>query len=233
MLLIAEIGLNHEGNPHLARELIRAAKRSGADVAKFQFGWRDRPGEINHIDADLAMELKRWCDYWEIEMMASIITREAFELARVIDPRRYKIASRTVVEDPELVEIVLGEGKETFVSLGWWEDDRFPYGEPDDQLRYLYCVSRYPTHPEALTEMPEEFWEGGYYGYSDHMLGMEGCLMAISRGAQVVEKHFTLDKTIQSVHGDHVLSATPEEFRVLDEVGRPLGRLAATMGGGR
>lgn len=231
MLLIAEIGLNYEGKPHLAQELIRQASRCGADIAKFQFGWRDKPGEINHIDADLAHQFKEWCRYYEIEMMASIITESALELARMVGPERYKIASRTVVENPELVRAVLAEGKETFISLGWWKGKDFPYGPPDEQIRYLYCVSHYPTAPHQLAEMPAHFGEEGYYGYSDHLLGIEGCLLALSRGAQVIEKHFTLEKTIDSVHGDHLLSATPEEFRLLHEIGGPLSRLVASHRG--
>ena len=46
MLFVAEIGLNHDGNPDIAHELIRSAKQSGAHIAKFQFGWRNKPDEI-------------------------------------------------------------------------------------------------------------------------------------------------------------------------------------------
>ena len=51
MLFIAEIGLNHNGNFDLGCEMIRQAKLAGADIAKFQLGWRDKPGEINRLDA--------------------------------------------------------------------------------------------------------------------------------------------------------------------------------------
>ncbi len=233
MLLVAEIGLNHEGNFDLAYELIGQASRAGADIAKFQFGWRCEPGEMNCIDAELAHQLKRWCQWWDIEFMASVINEQAFEMAVTVDPDRYKIASRTVVEKPRLVEAVLAEGKETFVSLGWWEEDEFPFGEPTDRLRYIFCRSNYPTYPRQLRGMPRQFSEDGLYGYSDHMHGIEGCLLALSRGAKFIEKHFTLDKTIQGVHGDHVLSATPRELRQIAELGRPLSRLADAVDGHR
>ena len=55
MMFVAEIGLNHDGNFDLAYELIRRAKQCGADIAKFQFGWRSNPDEINHIDYDRAL----------------------------------------------------------------------------------------------------------------------------------------------------------------------------------
>lgn len=233
MLLVAEIGLNHDGNFDLAYELIRQASDAGADIAKFQLGWRCEPDEINCIDVDLATQLKRWCDWVEVEFMASVITEEAFDIARAVDPDRYKIASRTVVENPQLVETILGEDKETFISLGWWEQNDWPFGQPTDRMRYIFCRSNYPTYPRQLRGMPDQFGDDGYYGYSDHMHGIEGCLLAISRGAQFIEKHFTLDKTIQGVHGDHVLSATPDEFDRLERVGRPLGRLAQAVNGRR
>lgn len=230
MLLSAEIGLNHDGDFTRAREMIRQAKLAGADIAKFQFGWRGDPDEMNHIDRDTALDLRECCHQHDIEMLASVFTDDALELARRIDLDRYKIASRTVSDDPDLCKRILSDGKETFVSLGMWDGDGWPFGPPDDTLRYVYCVSKYPTPPADLSGMPDRFHEDGYYGYSDHLLGIEGCLLAIGRGAEYVEKHFTLDKTSQVIR-DHVLSATPEELERLDEVGRPLARLADTVTG--
>lgn len=228
VLVVAEIGMNYDANFDLAYELIRQAKLAGADIAKFQFGWRDKPGEINHIDVDTARRLRGWCDYWEIEMLASVITEPALELARAAGLERYKIASRTVRDNHELCRKIIAEGKETFVSLGMWEGDEFPFGKPHDRLRYVFCRSKYPSYPEDLVGMPEAFREDGYYGYSDHLHGVEGCLLAIARGARYVEKHFTLDRT-SSVIRDHVLSATPPELAQLVTQGRALARLAAVV----
>lgn len=228
VLFVAEIGMNYDANFDLAYELIRQAKLAGADIAKFQFGWRDKPGEINCIDAETARRLRRWCDYWEIEMLASVITEPALELARAAGLRRSKIASRTVRDNPDLCRTILGEGKETFISLGMWDGDEFPFGKPHERLRYIFCRSKYPTYPEDLAGMPDVFREDGYYGYSDHLHGIEGCLLAVARGARYVEKHFTLNRT-SSVIRDHVLSATPAEFAELVTHGRALARLAAVV----
>ncbi len=122
--------MNHDGNFDLAFELIRQAKFAGADIAKFQFGWRDTPGEINCITPAIALKLISWCDYWEIELMASIITEDALPLAHLVGFEHYKIASRTVRDKPGLCEKIIAEGKETFVSLGMWEGDGFPFGAP-------------------------------------------------------------------------------------------------------
>ena len=130
MIFIAEIGMNYEGNIDFAYEMIKQAKLSGADIAKFQFGWRDKPGEINFINLKSALQLKDWCDYWEIELLASIITEESLELAHDVGLNRYKIASRTVIDNPALCEKIISEGKETLISLDMWEKDDFPFGNP-------------------------------------------------------------------------------------------------------
>lgn len=229
MIVVAEIGLNHDGNWDLACELVRQAKLAGADVAKFQFGWRCKPDEINHIDADRAVRLKEWCQHVGIEFLASIITEEGLELAHHIKLGRYKIASRTVLDNPKLCEKVLAEGKPTYVSLGMWDGKDFPFGAPDGKvLHYIYCRSKYPAWPQDIRNMPKHFDRHGYYGYSDHLLGIEACLLAIARGAQYIEKHFTLNKTSQVIR-DHVLSATPSEFRLLTELGKPLATLVESI----
>ena len=228
MIFVAEIGLNHDGNFNIAHDLIREAKAAGAGIAKFQFGWRNNPDEINHIDDARARQLKEWCAYWDIEMMASIITDDALALARRTGFSRYKIASRTVVDKPGLCEQILAEGKETFVSLGMWDRPSFPFGPASPTLRYIYCRSKYPTFPEDLRGLPDRFHEDGYYGYSDHSQGITACLIAVARGAQYIEKHITLNKT-STVIRDHVLSATPAEFRELVDVASPMARLARTL----
>jgi sialic acid synthase SpsE len=228
MLFVAEIGMNYDGNVDLAYELIRQAKLAGADIAKFQFGWRDKPGEINHIDADRAAQLESWCNYWEIEMMASIITPPALELARGVSFQRYKVAARTVRDNPDLARAIIAEGKETFVSLGMWDGEAFPFGPPGPRLRYIYCRSKYPTYPEDLRGLPARFDESGYYGYSDHLHGIEGCVLAVARGARYIEKHFTLNRASQVIR-DHTLSATPPEFRQLTDIGRSLARLVQVV----
>lgn len=222
MLFIAEIGMNHNGNFDLAYELIKQAKQAGADIAKFQLGWRDKPGEINQITPEVLQQFQRWCDYFEIEFMVSIITRDAWEMARDFGFKTYKVASRTVRDDPELVRTILGQGRTTIVSLGMWEGPGLPF-PPQDNLRYLWCRSKYPCEPWDLVDLPKDFAQSPYAGYSDHTIGIETALMAIARGAGIVEKHFTLDKSDRTIR-DHALSATPEEFRLMVNLGRDIHR---------
>jgi sialic acid synthase SpsE len=230
MYFVAEIGMNHDGNFDLALELIRQAKLAGADAAKFQFGWRDKPGEINQITPEIARRLQDYAAYTGIDFFASIISEAALDLARPLDPPIYKIASRTVRDNPDLCRAIIAEGKPTYISLGMWEGEAFPFGPPDNQrLFYIWCKSLYPALPADLKDLPARFGGAGFYGYSDHCLGIDACLLAISRGAKYIEKHFTLNKDSQVIR-DHTLSATPEEFRRLTEHGRAIGSLVDVVG---
>jgi sialic acid synthase SpsE len=219
---IAEIGLNHNGHFGLAYELIRQAKFAGADIAKFQLGWRAKEGEMNVITAEIVNDLKKWCDWFEIELMFSIFTPEAYELIRDYNLPRYKIASRTVKDDLELVKKIVDEGKPTYISLGMWEGKELPLSGYDN-VKYLWCRSKYPAQPWDLTSMPKHFGTGDYFGYSDHSIGIDVSLLAVARGAQIIEKHFTLDKSDVTIR-DHALSSTPDEFLQLTRIGREMSR---------
>lgn len=223
MLFIAEIGLNHNGNFGLFHELIRQAARCGADVVKFQLGWRAGKGEINQITPDAMDTIMSACEYNEVEPMFSIFTADAYELAKKYDFKRYKIASRTVKDNPELVEAILEEGKETFISLGFWQGESLPF-PPRDNLKYLFCISKYPCPVWEIENFPRDFDQSDYVGYSDHTIGIETALLAVTRGARVIEKHFTLDKSDVTVR-DHALSATPDEFARLVELGRGIRKI--------
>ena len=160
--------------------------------------------------------------------MASIIIEEAFDLAKHVGMNRYKIASRTVVDNPELCQRIIAEGKEVFCSLGFWQQKEFPFGPPTNKLRYIFCRSSYPAYPEELAGFPTKFSGESYYGYSDHCHGISACLLAVSRGAKFIEKHFTLNKTSQVIR-DHVLSSDPEEFAELTRLGTEIAKLYSSI----
>ena len=224
MLFIAEIGMNHNGNFGLLYELIRKAKEADADIAKFQLGWRWKEGEINQITPEVVEQIIRISAFYGIEPMFSLITRDAFEMAKPFNFNRYKVASRTVRDDLDLVTDIVNEGKETFVSLGMWDGgETMPLGQDHENVRYLFCKSLYPTAPWEITDLPKDFDASPYHGYSDHTVGIETALIAITRGARILEKHFTLDKSDTTIR-DHAVSATPEEFGQLVALGRGIRR---------
>ena len=224
IIFVAEIGMNANGIFADNEKLIKAASLSGANIAKFQLGWRDDKSDINYLDQKRVKKIFDWGKKYNIEIMFSIIKPYAFDIIKNFKVKRFKIASRTVIEYPQLVKKILLEKKETFISLGWWNKNSFPV--KNKYAKYLFCVSNYPTVHKDLKKMPKNFDK--YYGYSDHVIGLEACFVAITRGAKLIEKHFTLDKT-STVIRDHALSATPDEFKILVDHGRKMGDLCGTI----
>lgn len=222
MKFIAEIGLNYNGNIDLACELIRMAKLSGADIVKFQLGWRDKPGEINCLNDESIRKIISYAEYNEIEILFSVISWDAWVLVQNYNIKKIKIASRTFKYDYDLAAEIVKSKKNVIASLGMWDGVVKPFAEHTN-IQYLWCVSEYPTYPEKLLGMPDNFKESGYTGYSDHSLGIDAAIIAIARGAEIIEKHFTLDKMNSTIR-DHLCSATPMEFRQMVELGREINK---------
>jgi N,N'-diacetyllegionaminate synthase len=221
MEIIAEIGQNHNGDRELARRLIAEAKAAGAGVAKFQVysardlfpkkgnEWFDYNCKTELSRADVEM-LARECHDQGIEFMASVFDVERVGWLEAVGVRRYKIASRSV-RDRALVEAVGETGKPVIVSLGMWNEPAFPPLEVPGGVGYLYCISKYPTDLADLHFADVDF--DRYLGFSDHTIGVDAAMIALSRGARIIEKHFTLDK--QMYGPDHCGSMTPSELAVL------------------
>ena len=220
LIFIAEIGMNYNGNIDLAFELIKQAKLSGADIAKFQLGWRDKPGDINNLDKKKIQKLILWGKYFDIEIMFSIISETALKLINHFDMNKFKVASRTVKENFSLANKILSKKKLTFISLGMWNKKALPF-KKNKYIKYLWCNSKYPTHIEDLKKLPKNFNKTNYDGFSDHSIGIETCILAVSRGAMIIEKHFTLDKSDRTIR-DHLLSATPDEFKTMVNISRDI-----------
>ena len=234
MIIVAEIGINHNGRIDVAHELIRQARIAGADIAKFQFY---DPYKIfgpagSHPNAEAlaqaltvqfgfeeAKRLKDWCDEEGIEFMASVFDVERFEWTRSLGVERHKIASRAV-ENAELCRRILDTGQEAFVSLGFWNGPEVPFAAPN--ARYLYCVPKYPCDYGDI-HLPRSFTDSVYAGFSDHTLGIEASLVAVGRGARIIEKHFTLNKGLPGP--DHTCSATPAELADLCRYARLMEKL--------
>jgi len=222
MIFISEIGMNYNGNIDLCYELIKQSKYSGANIVKFQIGWRDKEGEINRLTEEKIQKLIDWANYFDIEIMFFIISNDGFEKLSKFNFLNYKIASRTVKYDIELCKKILNLKKNTFVSLGMSDKEKKPAELSDfDNIKFLWCKSEYPTHPSNLIDFPKNFKDSFFTGYSDHSIGIEMPLIAITRGATVIEKHFTLDKSDQTIR-DHALSATPQEFEQMTKIGRDI-----------
>lgn len=221
MEIIAEIGQNHNGDLGLAKELIQVAKECGADVAKFQlydavalFPKEENPWyeyncktEISRKDLDT---LVQECDRVGIEFMSSVFDVERLGWLEEVGVKRHKVASRSIF-DHELIDALVATNKRLLVSLGMWGKESFPEIEAPGGVDYLYCVSKYPTELSDL-KFSEVSYEH-YAGFSDHTIGVVAAEIAMARGARIIEKHFTLDKTMYGP--DHEGSMLPGELREL------------------
>lgn len=222
MDIIAEIGQNHNGDMNIAIELIKLAKLNGANVAKFQlydakalFPKDNNPWYEYNCQTEISKEklniLFGACERYGIEFMASPFDELRVEWLEELGVKRYKLASRSV-NDTNLINKVANTKKEVLISLGMWEHNEFPK-LPIEELKFLYCKSIYPT-PIELYNFNEISFEK-YDGFSDHSIGIVAPKIALSRGAKIIEKHFTLSKG--SYGPDHICSITPEELHQLTQ----------------
>lgn len=221
MEIIAEIGQNHNGDMQLARRLIAEAKEAGATVAKFQVynaralfpkegnEWFDYNCETELSRADVET-LATECERQGMEFMASVFDVERVAWLESVGMRRYKIASRSV-KDQALIEAVANTGRPLLVSLGMWDGKKFPEIVAPGGVEFLYCVSKYPTELSDLNFSKVDF--ANYAGFSDHTVGIDAAIIALSRGARIIEKHFTVDKAMYGP--DHSGSMTPGELAAL------------------
>jgi N,N'-diacetyllegionaminate synthase len=242
-LLIAEIGNNHEGDPALAFDLAEAAVEAGADAVKVQI--IDPPRLVSISQSERIAQLMRFRLDRDVflQIARRVRGRGRLFLASVFDCTTLaemqseldaiKIASGDLDFDP-MLEIAASSGKPIVLSTGMSTMGEIVHAVGviaaslpvsvvvADRLAVLHCVSLYPTPPEeanlaAIPRMADTL--GVTIGYSDHTLGLEAAVVALSLGARVIEKHFTLDKTRSSFR-DHALSADPTEFARLATIMR-------------
>ena len=212
LIFIAEIGLNHNGNFGLIYELVKQAALSGADIIKFQLGWRSKPGEINSLTKNEIEHILQCCERFSTEPMFSIFNNEALEMLKNIKMNYYKIASRTIKDEIDLCQRIINLNQTTFISLGMWDKETLPFGNKSN-IKYLWCKSKYPAYPWDLNNFPKNFTSEGICGYSDHSVGTAAATMAYFRGASILEKHYTHNINAQNnCEKAHMCSFTPESL---------------------
>jgi len=232
--IIAEVGVNHDGDLGKALHLCDAAKYAGADIVKFQTYLPDlsiRKGKDYDLLVRLALPLE---DFWRISKHCKEIGIEFCStpddllslqfLVEHCGVKRIKLGSGSLLYEP-LVDAAFDIGLPVLLSTGMAtedeimsairrQEDRYGYDRelPDDWATIMHCVSLYPcplelANVKAIESMQDKF---GDVGYSDHTIGNYAILSAVVLGATVVEKHFTLDN--EDAGPDHCMSATPEQF---------------------
>ena len=226
--IIAEIGINHNGSVSLAKKMIKAAKKCGADVAKFQNAYRDHLFQIKTkaykvakkfvlSDSDYK-EIKKYCDKLNIEFMSTPYDLKSVKLLENLKVKRYKVASADVVDMP-LHEKIISTRKPVILSTGMAtipeirKTVRFYKQNKMSRLTLLHCVSSYPCSPKSLNLKSMLRLKKLFnlpIGYSDHSLGSDAAIISVGLGATIIEKHFTIDKKLPGA--DHFMSMNPKEF---------------------
>ncbi len=243
--LIAEIGVNHNGDMNLAKTLIRAAKESGADAVKFQTFLAEKlvspgtpkvayqklttSGKQSHFEMIRSLELspsnhyylKEYCDLLGIEFLSTPYDIESAKLLNELDVAFFKTCSADITDIP-LHKYIASTKKPCVIStgmatLGEIETILQEYdGYDGSHVALLHCVSNYPCSDSSINMNVLKTLQGAFHlpiGYSDHGVGNVAALLSVAFGARIIEKHFTIDKSLAGP--DHKASVTPDEFHSL------------------
>jgi N,N'-diacetyllegionaminate synthase len=246
-VIIAEAGVNHNGDLDLARRLIDAAASAGADYIKFQTFNADRQvtraarkadyqvkstGSVEsqyemlrRLELTEAMhhELIAHCVGCNIGFLSTGFDIESIDLLVKLGQDRFKVPSGEINNLPYLRHIgqlgkavILSTGMASLGEIEAAIDILDRSGVPRDKLTVLHCNSEYPTpmcdvNLRAMQSIRAAFDVS--VGYSDHTIGIEVPIAAVTLGATLIEKHFTLDRTLPGP--DHQASLEPPELTAM------------------
>jgi len=229
-IVIPEIGENHMGNFDLALRMIEESAAAGADMVKFQSYWGADVSDTDpekewftrvQISDDMHFRLKEHAERYGIDFLSSPFSVErACFLCEVLGLKKIKIASSQMLCMP-MLDYISEHADTVFMSTGMATLEEIREATRHlkrvKSLYILQCTTQYPTQPAdanlaVIGTLQKEFPTYGI-GYSDHTLGILAPIVAVALGAQVIEKHFTLDKTLPGT--DHVLSAEPAELKAM------------------
>lgn len=221
-LVIAEIGINHEGSLEVAKQMVDAAAKAGAEVIKHQTHivedeMADAAKKVIPGNADVSIyeimkrcalseedetELKRYVESKGMIFISTPFSRAAADRLERMGVVAYKIGSGECNNYP-LIKHIASFGKPMIVSTGMNDiasiqktvDIMEAYGVP---YALLHCTNLYPTKPEwirlgAMTQLQQAF-PNAVVGLSDHSLNNNACLAATALGACILERHFTDSK---------------------------------------
>jgi N,N'-diacetyllegionaminate synthase len=236
LLVIAEVGNNHEGSLNQAIALIKSVASTGAQVVKFQtfktefYVSPENPKRYEQLKGyELSendfRELSRVAREEGLIFLSTPFDLKSAEFLNDLVPA-FKIGSGENTFYP-LLSTVASFGKPIILSTGCADNEVISKAlntiertkeklNIKSETGILHCITSYPTKMEdcnlaAITQLKQKF-SRCTVGYSDHTLDMEASLIATSLGAEIIEKHFTVDKNYSAFH-DHKISATADELR--------------------
>ena len=246
--ILAEIGLNHNGDMGLASEMVAAAADTGVDGVKFQSYFTE---EFLHPSLREAFEIFKSCELRPdefsrlksqaeslgLEFISTPLTHSYVKILNEMGVPAFKVASCDMTYY-DLIEEITMTGKPVVISTGMSNFEEIKELMTQNFLKdypiiLLHCISNYPpkledVHLKAILSFREEFKVP--IGLSDHTLGTAVGVGATALGVQFIEKHFTIDRNLKGP--DHKMSMLPEDmrrlvndssdlFRALGQKGRP------------
>ena len=239
--VIAEVGINHNGDLDIAKRIIDAAVHAGADAVKFQKRtpdvctppdqqkqMRETPwGYITYLDyrykvefnEEQYRELDRYCQAVGIDWLVSVWDEPSVDFMEKFDTPAYKVPSASLT-DHNLLKHVRKTGKPMIISTGMSTMEQIHKGVNvvgEENLVIMHCTSTYPCEPEELNLRMIETLRGEFpnvpIGYSGHEVGLVPSAVAIALGATSIERHITLDRAMWG--SDQAASVEPGGFERL------------------
>ncbi len=241
IFIIAEIGINHNGDAEIAKQLIDVAKDAGADAVKFQKRTIDLVYTKEMLDSPRESpwgttqrvqkeglefgtkeykEIDAYCKEKGIEWLASAWDLESVKFLRQYDCKYNKIASAMIVYE-DLLKEVASEKKHTFISTGMTEVKQIDraveiFKNAGCPFELMHCVSTYPMEDEDANLNRIKILRDRYkcnVGYSGHEVGLAVSYAAAALGITSLERHITLDRAMYG--SDQAASVEPAGFRQL------------------
>jgi N,N'-diacetyllegionaminate synthase len=243
-IIIAEAGVNHNGDINLAKKLIDVAAEAGVDYVKFQTFKASKlvssdakkadyqnQNTNNYVESQLDMlqkleisedqhyELVAYCKTRNVKFLSTAFDLESLDFLKKLGIDLFKIPSGELTNLPYLEKIltlsdsiILSTGMSTLSEIE--ETVSVLRVNPKVQISILHCNTEYPTpfsdvNLLAMNSLKKHF--NTPVGYSDHTIGIEVPIAAVALGATIIEKHFTLSRTMEGP--DHAASIEPEELR--------------------
>tara|TARA_B100000579_G_C22835826_1_gene858663 strand:+ start:101 stop:943 length:843 start_codon:yes stop_codon:yes gene_type:complete len=241
MFIIGEIGINHNGDLGIAKDLIDVAVEAGADAVKFQKrnidlvytkdfldGPRESPWGATQREQkeglefgfDEYTEIDKYCKSKGIEWFASAWDLDSQEFLNQFDLKHNKIASAMIVYE-DLLKKVASEGKHTFISTGMTTEEDITkavevFQNANCHFELMHCISTYPMKDEDANLNGINTLRNKYdcdVGYSGHEVGLAVSYAAAALGTTSLERHITLDRSMYG--SDQSASVEPAGFRML------------------
>jgi N-acetylneuraminate synthase len=239
--IVAEIGINHNGDLGIARQMIDAAVHAGADAVKFQkrtpeiatppdqqSQMRETPwGYITYLEyrykvefnEEQYCEIEKYCRQKGINWLVSIWDEPSVDFMEKFDTPAYKIPSASLT-DYSLIRKARATGKPLILSTGMSTMEQIRKGVEiagEKNLILMHCTSTYPCEPEELNLKMVETLRREFpsipIGYSGHEVGLVPSAVAVALGACMVERHLTLDRAMWGT--DQAASVEPGGFERL------------------